>query len=216
MIIVTLGLICSTADRSSLSLQDVSITGEGKRLGLVDHQIMGIAAAIGSTCFYALIYVGSEIVADKFKLPPRVFCLLFGVYTFAITSIYMSLYTMPNFESIVLDSVLSHNGSWPLIILLIVVLVLSSFVNSVSFFSLISSAGATTTGLLLVSRSVVVFLLSALLFCSSHHEQCLSLPKALSCFLITAGVLLFLLAPTLQGKSSEDLSNDPGHAASTA
>ncbi len=110
--------------------------------------------------------------------------------------------------------------------LIFAILIAAAFGNGITYFILMNEAGSLVTGILLIAKSILVFLVSAFLFCDQHIEQCFSGWKALSSFVIVAGVSMFVVAspapestvsvPRSSHTDESDHKNQPLYSASAS
>jgi drug/metabolite transporter (DMT)-like permease len=153
---------------------------------------MGALFTLAATTLYSFVYILSENILTQKNAPtPQQLQTLDGVYVAILVTAYLVCYTIPNFETLVLDEVREADGNWTWIICTYLALVLSGFLHSLTYFRLLGSVGSVSTGILNSLRAISVFGMSALLFCNNHPNQCFTLNKGASAVVVICGVLFF-------------------------
>lgn len=178
--IVTVGLMCSALGGETITSED-----SGKVL-------IGICLTLFSTMMFSFFYVLTENILTGPNAPtPHQLQATSGTLSASFVTLYLCIWTIPNFRDIVITRVTEQDGSWPAIVIVYAILVLSAFLHSVTFFQLLGSVGAVSTGILQSLRAISVFAISAILFCDSHKNQCFNEYKGLSTALVVLGILYF-------------------------
>lgn len=140
IIIVTLGLSISTLGGRTNSAEEENSAG---------LFMLGAFFTLCATMMYSFHYVLSEkILTQKNPPTPQQLQTSAGVYVATLISIYLLCWTIPNFQELVVASVVEHNGHPQLIVFSYILLILSGFGHSVTFFKLMGSVGAVSTGIL--------------------------------------------------------------------
>jgi hypothetical protein len=161
-------------------------------LFLKDKQLIGILITLAATCIFALNYVFVEYILTR-PNPPSVEKVqaLIGTYSLALLSLWMVFYTIPRWQTLVVEQIEEFQGNVPLIIGFYVLLTLASFGHSLAYYQLLRLVGAVSTGVLQSLRAALVFFVSSLLFCKTHPEQCYNFIKFISTVIVINGLLYF-------------------------
>lgn len=177
VVTVFTGLMCGVGG----SIRD----GNDTRLGV-------ILILIGSMV-HSLTYIVSEkllaVVSDP--ISPEMLSSVMGFFGVLVYGAWQLIYTIPNFDRVVVNEIYSHHGSVAVIIVAFIALVLVNMLHALCFFNVISSAGATTTGILKGVQTVLVFLSSHFAFCSIQSSQCFTVAKGVSVVVVSVGVVLY-------------------------
>ncbi|CAO3621135.1 unnamed protein product [Mucor hiemalis] len=188
----SIGLGISSLDsvRGSLLAQDVIAT----TAKTVNDNILlkGTLLTLFGTFVSACIYVYADNILSKSKvqpLPARVCCWM-GVYTSIFTWIWISVYTLPQFDTIIhIDSDVSTLQ----VILVYVVITLANAIHSWNYYELIERTGNVATGILQGLRAILVYGLSHMWYCNEDAAQCFTTSKGCGSFIVIGCVLLFTL-----------------------
>lgn len=150
----------------------------------------GILILLGST-FHSLVYIISEklMIQSIDPIAPENLSFIMGFFGLSFYSMWQILYTIPNFQTLIVDQIIVHNGSVRAIFLSYIGLIIINFVHAFCFFHLLGQIGATTTGVLKGVQTVIVFIVSHLAFCSLQYSQCFTFQKGISVVVVVAGVM---------------------------
>lgn len=141
---------------------------------------------------YSLNYIISEgLLTGPHPSSARDIQTLNSTYVCCFVTVYLIVYTIPGWNTLVVDKVHEKGGSWIAIILMYIMLALSSYAHTITFFNLMGSVGSISTGILQSLRAVSVFIISHLLFCDTHANQCYNAAKGLSTVVVVLGILYF-------------------------
>eukprot|EP01090_Pellita_catalonica_P021523 TRINITY_DN8085_c0_g1_i5.p1 TRINITY_DN8085_c0_g1~~TRINITY_DN8085_c0_g1_i5.p1 ORF type:complete len:393 (-),score=24.87 TRINITY_DN8085_c0_g1_i5:339-1517(-) len=156
-------------------------------------QGVGIVMTLCCTFLFAINYVLSESLLTTASNAPSPLAIqsFTGSVLFCFSMGYCLIYTVPNWDQLVVQSIRSHKGSIASIVILYTGLVIAAFLHCITYYTLLSSLGATSTGVLQSLRAVSVFGMSAWLFCETHHAQCFNTYKGISTFFVVMGILFF-------------------------
>ena len=186
-------------------------------LGGTDVWLGVIQIFIGSM-FHSLTYILSEFLLKRSSDPimPEMLSTLMGLGGVLVFGFWQLIYTIPNYQVLILDNIASKGGNIHVIIATVVILIVVNFIHAVCFFNLLEIVGSTTTGVLKGCQSVLVFAISHFAFCSFQKSQCFTPEKGLSLMMVCVGVIVYstfkitkkeeeeyLLSPvngTIQGK----------------
>jgi len=148
--------------------------------------------------------VGEKLLAMKDPaVTPEKIQMYSGLTALALTSVYIVVYTMPNFRELVSEKVEKANGNVTVIISLYAVLVITAFLHSWTYYKLLNFTGSVSTGILQSLRAIGVFMLSSWLYCAKHSEQCMNQSKIISAVVVVSGVLYFTLLKKNRRKSEQ-------------
>jgi drug/metabolite transporter (DMT)-like permease len=169
---------------------------------LTGKQLLGILITLAATCIFALNYVYNEYVLTKPNAPPveRAQALI-GLYSLGLLSFWIVFYTLPRWQTLVVEEIEEFQGNIPIIIIFYILLTLASFGHSLAYYQLLRRVGAVSTGVLQSLRAATVFIVSSLLFCDRHHEQCYNFIKFISTVLVINGLLYFSYLKSLEMNS---------------
>ena len=189
LFLITLGLAVSAlggvSSKSTLPKDGAADTSRTTMIGMLFTLI--------SACFYSSSYVLVEYTLQDTKDPPseRDLQAFAGLYGLFLVSCYMALYTVPNWQTLVVQNVAAKKGSMSNVFLAYFILALSCFLHSVSYYKLVRNVGAVSTGVLQSLRAVSVFGISSLVFCGRHAEQCVTTPKMISMVVVAVGLYAY-------------------------
>ncbi|KAI8366893.1 hypothetical protein BD560DRAFT_400441 [Blakeslea trispora] len=150
--------------------------------------LFGTLMTIGGTFFYACVYVYSDYIMSQQKPPPlaaRV-CFTTGLYTSAISCLWILVYTLPRFSQLIqptasIEAILGMYG----------LVSVSNACHSWNYYELIDRTGSVATGILQGLRAVLIYVISDAWYCSSDAAQCFTPYKGLGSILVIGCVLLF-------------------------
>eukprot|EP01121_Diplochlamys_sp_Union-15-3_P014600 TRINITY_DN4670_c0_g1_i1.p1 TRINITY_DN4670_c0_g1~~TRINITY_DN4670_c0_g1_i1.p1 ORF type:complete len:292 (+),score=22.02 TRINITY_DN4670_c0_g1_i1:49-924(+) len=176
---------------SGLSLSALGTT-QGHHTGNPYTQLFGMFLTLAASIFYASNYVLVEWILSG-PSPPQANSVqtYSGLYALGFTLIYIVFYTVPHFDTIIVQSINAKNGNFQIIILMYCLMVLSAFLHSYTYYWLINNVGAVATGVLQSVRAISVFALSSMFFCSEHDEQCYNLYKAIATVVVVCGLAYY-------------------------
>ncbi|KAG4101313.1 hypothetical protein H8356DRAFT_1034577 [Neocallimastix lanati (nom. inval.)] len=159
--------------------------------------LIGIVINLLGTICYAVVYVLNE---KYLKLPGGPSTVQqsswIGSAASILCFIYIMVYTVPNYQTLIVDKVRENYGGPPYrwIYISYILLLLVHFLHSYTYFWILESSGAVTTGVLQALRAVTVFFFSSYFFCEIDNAQCLTIYKIESCLAVVVGVLFYSFA----------------------
>jgi len=117
------------------------------QLGGEDVWLGVIQIFIGSM-FHSLTYILSEFLLKNATDPiaPEMLSTLMGLSGVIVFGVWQVIYTIPNFQVLIVDSIASKHGSINVIIFTVIILTLVNFIHAICFFNLLEIVGSTTTG----------------------------------------------------------------------
>lgn len=153
----------------------------------------GAMLIIVGSMLHSLIYILAEIVLSKSNNPiaPEMLSTVMGVFGVLVCGLWQIIYTAPNFQRVVIEEVILHQGNSAVIIFAYIFLTIVDLIHALSFFHLIDLIGATTTGLLKSIQSVSIFIVSHFAFCSTQKSQCFSFGKGAAVATVVVGVICY-------------------------
>lgn len=174
---------------------------------------------VAGSIFHSLTYILSEklMIQNSDPIPPESLSYIMGITGTVVYSLWQVMYTIPNYQLLILDPIASHHGSLPTIFMTFPILILINFIHAFCFFNLLGVVGATTTGVLKGINSVMVFVLSHVAFCSIQQSQCFTYGRALSLVVVVVGVVGYsYFNPSLRTSASYLSSSISTHGLSHA
>jgi len=172
--------------------------------------LIGIVINLLGTIFYSIVYVLNE---KHLKLPGGPSTVQqsswIGTSASSICLVYIILYTLPHYQTLIVDKVKENYGGQPYgwIYISYILLLLLHFLHAYTYFWILESSGAVTTGVLQALRAVTVFFFSSYFFCEIDNAQCLTIYKVESCLAVVTGVLFYSMASRVK-KEDDDLDPD--------
>ncbi|ORX63335.1 hypothetical protein BCR32DRAFT_273464 [Anaeromyces robustus] len=172
--------------------------------------LIGIIINLIGTICYSVVYVLNE---KNLKLPGGPTTVQqsswIGTSASSICLVYIILYTIPNYQTLIVDKVKENYGGQPYgwIYISYILLLLLHFLHAYTYFWILESSGAVTTGVLQALRAVTVFFFSSYFFCEIDNAQCLTIYKIESCLAVVTGVICYSLASRVK-KNNEELDPD--------
>merc|ERR1712176_1576565 len=132
-------------------------------------------------------------------------CYKMGFYGLIVVCLYILFNVIPNWNTIFIHEITTHNGSGIIIIISYFWIFVSNFLHNWSYFILLHNAGAVSTGINQALRAVGVFVISAICFCHLQESQCFNSFKFLSLIIVIIGVLryAFITAMYQHNKNGE-------------
>ncbi len=190
-------------------MMGLSIVAAGARLDGQDASLGVVLVLLGSG-IHSATYICSEylLVCCDNPISPELLCTLLGGVGTAINLSWQLVYTLPRYQTLVVDEIAAHNGSVSVIVACYLVLTVSSLVHSLCFFNLLGLVGSTSTGVMKCAQSVVIFVLSHFAFCSVQRSQCFTPLKGLSLVVVLLGVVMYA---QFQHKSIDGSEHAPYH-----
>lgn len=167
---------------------------------------LGIILVIIGSLFHAVVYILSEIILTSYQdtISPELLSSIMGSFGCAVFGFWQLVYTIPNYKTLILDQISSHNGNTYIIVTAYMCIVLSSLVHALCFFRLLHGVGSTTTGILKGVQSITLFVLSHIFFCSTQESQCFTQAKGVALVLVLLGVALYSAFQSTKAEKVDD------------
>ena len=84
------------------------------------------------------------------SITPESLSYILGFFGTIIYCIWQIIYTLPRFDELIINEIVTHNGNIIIIISAFILLIFINFIHAYCFFHLLGSVGATTTGVYIV------------------------------------------------------------------
>ena len=155
---------------------------------------LGICLTFGGTLFYALEYTLCEQAFTLYDRPvdAKQLCFYTGAWGMAFTMIWMTAYTIPRWDELVVSEISDANGNIPLILLLFATHTINNGVHNAAWFVVCELESGVSTGLLMGVKAAALFLASALFFCNEDHpEQCMTPTKSAATCIVLVGTAVY-------------------------
>lgn len=154
---------------------------------------LGVIQIFIGSMFHSLTYILSEFLLKSSIDPivPEMLSTLIGVFGVIVFGLWQLIYTIPNYQILIIDNIALKGGNTHVIIATVIILIAVNFIHAVCFFNLLEIVGSTTTGVLKGVQSVLVFATSHFAFCSFQKSQCFTPEKGLSLLLVCIGVIVY-------------------------
>ncbi|KAI8637993.1 hypothetical protein BD408DRAFT_423644 [Parasitella parasitica] len=152
----------------------------------------GTLMTLGGTLVSACIYVYADNIlskSDRQPLPARVCCWI-GVYTSLFTWLWISVYTLPQFNDIIhVDADISTAK----VAFMYFMVTIANALHSWSYYELIERTGNVATGILQGIRAILVYSISHVWYCQEDSAQCFTTSKGCGSIIVIGCVLIFTL-----------------------
>ena len=154
---------------------------------------LGVVQIFIGSMFHSLTYILSEFLLKNSTNPmaPEMLSTLMGLGGVIVFGMWQIVYTIPNYQVLIIDNIASKGGSVHVIIYTVIILIVVNFIHAICFYNLIEIVGSTTTGVLKGVQSVLVFGISHFAFCSLQASQCFTPEKGISLFIVVCGVIVY-------------------------
>lgn len=164
--------------------------------------IAGVFMAFLSTLLYSVEYVVAEKILNKSNIKTANLVGYLGLCGAIVSLLYILLFTVPHWTSIVSEEIIKQNGKAFYIFLYYFIFLVMEAAYNYSYFVIIETAGAVSGGVMQGLRAVLVFGLSSSFFCDIHQSQCFDTVKGISAFIVIGGVMLYALVSRLEDRES--------------
>lgn len=148
------------------------------------------------TMMHSMTYIISEYILVKVEdaVSPELLCSISGLIPATFYSFWQLIYTIPHYQTVVLDNIHRAHGSSSTILTCYLLLGVAAFFHSTLFYFLIHHMGSTSTSVSKILQSLVLFISSHIAFCHPNRKaQCLTTSKGVSFAVVLVGVLLYSL-----------------------
>lgn len=153
----------------------------------------GVFLILLGTAVHSSTYIMSEylLVVAEDAIAPQLLSSILGVIVSIFILGWQIIYTLPHFQSKVVDEFHHHNGSFEVILAAYIALAVNAMIHALCFFALLGSVGSTTTIVSKGVQSVAIFIASHYAFCSIQESQCFTPLKGCSLVVVIIGVLIY-------------------------
>ena len=130
-------------------------------------------------------------------LPPPsrgIFTFYMSIFSLFYLLVYIMIFTVPNWETLVLDPIEAKGGDFLMVIGVYFLIGISGVAQNIGYIDVIMRKGSVFVGVITTLVTVIVFSGSNYFFCNFDFEQCGTLIKSMSCFVVVGGVLGFNLS----------------------
>lgn len=169
------------------------------------EQLLGIGLVLIAATLYAGVGVAYESLSTSAGSRPSHADTLWytSIIGFVTFSGYQVLYTLPRFNSLILQRALKHNTTGREAVGLLLIFALMFNVHMWAQLLVFKAEGAVAVGVVNAARGAVIAGLSAALFCSPERPKlCLTSSGAASAALITLGGVLWAVSAPKKAKTS--------------
>ena len=113
---------------------------------------LGIFLILLGSMFHSLSYIIAETILSRVSDPiaPEMLTTIMGLSGAIIYGLWQIIYTVPRFETVVVEQIAINHGDIAIILLTYVFLTFDDLLHGLCFFHLIGSVGATTTGAIIL------------------------------------------------------------------
>jgi drug/metabolite transporter (DMT)-like permease len=155
--------------------------------------LFGIIVILFGTMVHSSTYILSEyvLVFSEDPVSAELLCTLLGFISGFFNISWQLVYTLPNFDKLVVVEIENHHGNVELILICYVVLVVCHLIHALCFFNLLGLIGSVSTGLLKCAQTTLTFIFSHFAFCSFQKSQCFSPLKGVSVIIVIIGVIIY-------------------------
>mmetsp|Transcript_8073 Transcript_8073/g.12059 ORF Transcript_8073/g.12059 Transcript_8073/m.12059 type:complete len:354 (-) Transcript_8073:1503-2564(-) len=157
--------------------------------------LFGAILILLGTMMHSMTYIISEYILVKVEdaVSPELLCSISGLIPATFYTFWQLIYTVPHYQTVVLDNIHRAHGNSSIILTCYVLLGVAAFFHSTLFYFLIHHMGSTSTSVSKILQSLVLFI-SSHLFCHPNRKaQCLTTSKGVSFAIVLVGVLLYSL-----------------------
>ena len=190
---------------AGLMLSGIQGLAGGNMLDPTSDEALGVLQIFAGTLLHSLLYLFSEIVIvnvdEVDQIAPEMLSFCIGIGGVIFFGIWQFIYTIPNYETLVVENIKSKNGDILIIVSTYIVLTMVNYIHCICFFNILGHFGATTTGVLKGVQTVLVFGLSHIAFCKIQASQCFSNVKLLSLIIVLIGVTFYSLFESKKQKA---------------
>jgi len=170
----------------------VALKAATLHIALTDYEFIGVLLILTASILMGLTFVLNEkFMKDDNPIPgPNLVCMM-GVCCSAVLTAWTFGWTVPQFDTLVIDNIKRKNGSVMQILVCFAALLAASWIHAGTLWYLVKHMGAVSSGVLKGLKVACVFLLSHLFFCERDPHQCLNLWTGSSAFVCVCGVVLY-------------------------
>ncbi|KAL8439628.1 hypothetical protein Efla_004536 [Eimeria flavescens] len=179
----------------------VSLKACQLNLAFSDEEFVGVLLILSASILMGLTFVLNEkfMCGGSRVEGPNLVCMM-GICSGAVICVWSLLWTVPQFEEVVVQPIVNKGGSLHTVASCSLWLFISGWIHSGTLWYLMANFGAVSTGILKGLKVALVFVISHFLFCKFQPSQCLNAWTAASAATCVFGVILYSLATPAKGK----------------
>ncbi|CRG98201.1 drug metabolite transporter, putative [Plasmodium gallinaceum] len=167
----------------------IAIKSNNLKIEINKEEIIGIFLIFLSNIIMGLTFVLNEKYMKQME-GQNIVCLM-GLFSFCFIFIWTIIWTIPNFEHLILNNIKKKQGSIKTILLSFFFLFLFNFITSSTLWYIMKISGSLSIGILKGLKVAIIFLFSHIFFCKYDSKQCLNFHSSLSVFFCIIGVLIY-------------------------
>eukprot|EP01037_Dinobryon_pediforme_P018588 gene18588-18873_t len=190
----TLVLMAAESDGTPMDdLPEFSRNSNILNSGVKDFLLVDRSATPSRTLATHIPRLVSEYILVRVEdaISPELLCTISGLFPAVFYAIWQLLYTLPNYQVVVVDSIEAAHGSEAVVIICYVLLAVAAFIHSTLFYYLIHKLGSPLTSSSKIIQSLIIFVSSHFAFCPTRKSQCLTTSKTISFALVLGGIVLY-------------------------
>ncbi|VWU53154.1 drug metabolite transporter, putative [Hepatocystis sp. ex Piliocolobus tephrosceles] len=167
----------------------IAVKSNNLQVKLTKDEIIGAILIINSNILMGLTFVLNEKFMSIME-GPNIVCLM-GIFSFFFVFIWTCIWTVPNFDHLIVQNIKRHNGNINIIILSFLGLFFFNFMTSSTLWYIMKISGSLTIGILKGLKVAIIFLFSHIFFCKQDPRQCLNTYSSFSVIFCILGVLIY-------------------------
>ncbi|CAD50917.1 drug metabolite transporter, putative [Plasmodium reichenowi] len=167
----------------------IAIKSNNLKIEINKEEIIGIVLIFLSNILMGLTFVLNEKYMHQME-GQNIVCLM-GLFCFGFIFIWTLIWTIPNFEHLIINNIKKKQGNIQTIGLSFFFLFLFNFITSSTLWYIMKISGSLSIGILKGLKVAIIFLFSHIFFCKYDPKQCLTFHSSLSVFFCILGVLIY-------------------------
>ncbi|CXI18763.1 drug metabolite transporter, putative [Plasmodium berghei] len=167
----------------------IAIKSNTLKVEIHGEEIIGSILIISSNILTGFIFVLNEKYMHKMD-GPNIVCLM-GIFCSSAIFIWTFIWTIPNFDNLILKNIIKNNGNINIIIISFIFLFLFNLITSSTLWYIMKTKGSLYIGILKGLKVVIIFMFSHIFFCKYDSKQCLNLHSSLSVAFCMTGVIVY-------------------------
>ncbi|SBT70417.1 drug/metabolite transporter, putative [Plasmodium malariae] len=167
----------------------IAIKSNNLKFEIDREEVIGVILIIISNFLMGLTFVLNEKYMNQME-GQNIVCLM-GIFCLSFVSIWTAIWTLPNFNHLILENIKKKQGDIKTIWLSFLGLFAFNIITSSTLWYIMKISGSLTVGILKGLKVAIIFLFSHIFFCKYDSKQCLNLHSTLSVFCCIVGVLIY-------------------------
>ncbi|GAB64793.1 transporter permease protein [Plasmodium cynomolgi strain B] len=167
----------------------IAIKSNNLKFEINKEEIIGVILIILSNILMGLTFVLNEKYMGEME-GQNIVCLM-GIFSFCFVSLWTVIWTIPNFDHLIMENIKKKKGNINTIWLSFLGLFIFNFITSSTLWYIMKISGSLTVGILKGLKVAIIFLFSHIFFCKYDSKQCLNFHSSLSVFFCILGVLIY-------------------------